>query len=130
MATGKFRTKTDNDWNTIYFRFKQGKKFDLESSIGIQVPKGRWSVTKQEILATNQINFKATNVKLKEFDAYIRKEFENTKLSDESILINSKWLKEKIDSFFNRESKIEENNIVSKSEYICFAISFLSTLIS
>ena len=61
MATGKFRTKTDNDWNTIYFRFKQGKKFDLESSIGIQVPKGRWSVTKQEILATNQINFKATN---------------------------------------------------------------------
>lgn len=110
MATGKFRTKTDNDWNTIYFRFKQGKKFDLESSIGIQVPKGRWSVTKQEILATNQINFKATNVKLKEFDTYIRKEFENTKLSDESILINSKWLKEKIDSFFNRESKIEENN--------------------
>jgi hypothetical protein len=40
MASGKFRLKTDNDWNSIFFRFKQGKQFDIETSTGIQAPKG------------------------------------------------------------------------------------------
>lgn len=110
MATGKFRLKTNNDWNSIFFRFKQGKQFDIETSIGIQVPKGRWSETKEEILTTKEVNYKTINVKLKEFEGYIRKEYENTKLSNQSIVINSKWLKEKIDVFFNRETKNEETN--------------------
>lgn len=110
MATGKFRLKTNNEWNTIYYRFKQGKQFDIEISLGTQVPKGRWSDIKQEILATKEISYAKINVKLKEFDTFIRKEYENTKLADESILINSKWLKEKIDVFFNRETKNEETN--------------------
>jgi len=110
MATGKFRLKTNNDWNTIFFRFKQGKQFDIETSTGIQVPKGRWSDAKQEILATKEINYKSTNIKLKEFEAYIRKEYEDAKIIKESITINGKWLKEKIDIFFNRITKNEEVN--------------------
>ncbi|AYN05480.1 tyrosine-type recombinase/integrase [Flavobacterium sp. 140616W15] len=110
MATGKFRLKTNNDWNTIFFRFKQGNKFDIETSIGIQVPKGRWSDVKQEILSTKEINYKTINVKLKEFEAYIRKEYENTKIINESTIINSKWLKEKIDTFFNRETENKTAN--------------------
>lgn len=110
MATGKFRLKTNNDWNTIFFRFKQGKQFDIETSIGIQVPKGRWSEAKEEILTTKEVNYKDINIKLKEFEGYIRKEYENTKLSNQSIVINGKWLKEKIDVFFNRETKNEETN--------------------
>jgi hypothetical protein len=39
MASGKFRIKTNNDWNTIYYRFKQGGQFDLELSTKIQAPK-------------------------------------------------------------------------------------------
>jgi hypothetical protein len=90
MATGKFRLKTNNDWNTIFFRFKQGKQFDIETSTGIQVPKGRWSDIKQEILTTKEVSFKDLNVKLKEFKAYISKEYEDTKLAEKLILINSK----------------------------------------
>lgn len=123
MATGKFRLKTNNDWNSIFFRFKQGKQFDIETSIGIQAPKGRWSDAKQEILTTKEVNYKDINVKLKEFEAYIRKEFENTKLSNQSIVINSKWLKEKIDIFFNRETKNEETN--EKLFFINFINSFI-----
>jgi integrase len=110
MATGKFRLKTDNDWNTIYYRFKQGKLFDIEISTGIQVPKGRWSDVKQEVLTTKEISFTKINVKLKELDTFIRKEYENSKLAEESILINSKWLKDKVDVSFNRETKNEEIN--------------------
>lgn len=110
MATGKFRLKTNNDWNTIFFRFKQGNQFDIETSTGIQVPKGRWSDIKQEILTTKEINHKSINIKLKEFEAYIRKEYEDAKIINESITINGKWLKEKIDVFFNRVTKNEEAN--------------------
>lgn len=110
MATGKFRLKTDSEWNTIYYRFKQGKQFDIEISTGIKVPKGRWSDAKQEVLATKEISHSKINVKLKELDTFIRKEYENTKLADESIVISSKWLKEKIDMLFNRETKNEEIN--------------------
>ena len=110
MASGKFRLKTDNDWNTIFFRFKQGKQFDIETSTGIQAPKGRWSDIKQEILTTKEVSNKDINVKLKEFKGYISKEYEDTKIADKSILINTKWLKEKIDIFFNRETKDDEIN--------------------
>jgi len=110
MASGKYLIQTDNDWNTIFFRFKQGNQFDIKTSTGLQTPKGRWSDAKQEILATKEINNKEINIKLKEFQAYIRKEFEDTKLSDSTILINSKWLKEKISLFFNRETENEKIN--------------------
>ena len=110
MATGKFRLRTNNDWNTIYYRFKQGYQFDIERARGIEVPKGRWSDAKQEILTTKDIPYIKTNVKLKELDTFIRKEYENSKLAEETILINSKWLKEKIDVLFNRETKNEETN--------------------
>lgn len=110
MASGNFKLQTDKDWNTIFFRFKQGKQFDVISSTGLKVPKGRWSDAKQEILSTHEVRYKEINVKLKGFQAYIRKEFEDTKLNDTTVIINSKWLKEKINFFFNRESKDEKIN--------------------
>ena len=105
MASGKFIIQTNNDWNTIFFRFKQGKQFDIKTSTGLQVPKGRWSDAKQEILPTKEVHYKAINIKLKEFETFIRKEYEDTKLDDATLLINSKWLKEKISVFFNRETE-------------------------
>lgn len=110
MATGRYKLQKDNDWNTIFFRFKQGKQFDIITSIGIEVPRGRWSDPKQEILATPLIDYKKVNIKLKEFKTFIIKEYENSKLSEDLNIINSKWLKERIDVFFVRESKDKEIN--------------------
>ncbi|MFH6947321.1 phage integrase SAM-like domain-containing protein [Flavobacterium sp. FlaQc-51] len=123
MASGNFKLKTDNDWNTIFFRFKQGMQFDIISSTGLKVPKGRWSDARQEILSTHEVRYKDINVKLKGFQAYIRKEFEDTKLQDDTVIINSKWLKEKINFFFNRESKDEKIN--DKVFFVSFLKSFI-----
>ena len=117
MATGNYRVKTDKDWNSIYYRFKQGKQFDIELSTGIETPKGRWSSSKQEILSTAEMDYKTANIKLKEFNTYILKEFQSSKL--DSQIITSRWLKEKISSFFNRETYNPEiDNKVFFAHYI------------
>lgn len=124
MATGRYKLKKDNAMNAIFYRFKQGKQFDIISSIGIQVPRGRWSDTKQEILATTVVDYKKTNIKLKEFNTFIIKEYENSKLSDELDIINSKWLKERIEAFFVRESQDEDVN--KKLFFTNFIENFIS----
>lgn len=121
MASGKFRVKTDNDWNTIFYRFKQGKKFDIEISTGIQTPKNRWSVTKQLILPTIDVDYKGINEKLKELDTFIQNEYNSNVVNEE--LINSKWLKEKINTCFNRET----NNVEIDNKL--FLSNFISTYI-
>lgn len=108
MATGKFRIKTSNDWNTIFYRFKHSNLFDIECSIGMQIPNKRWSESKQEVLATTDVNYKEINNKLKELNTYIRKEFGDATLKAETI--NTSWLKEKINIFFNRVTDNEEVN--------------------
>jgi integrase len=103
MATGKFRVRTSNEWNTIFYRFKQGDTFDFEISTGIKIPNKRWSDTKQMVLATIDVDFKGINEKLKELDSFVQKEFNNNIITEN--IINSKWLKEKINICFNRETK-------------------------
>ena len=110
MATGKFKLKTNNEFNAIYYRFKQGNQFDFTVSTGIKIPNGRWSESKEEVLSTIHVNFRDINIKLKEFDTYIMKEYESSKLADDTIIINSKWLKKNIDTFFRRQSSDQETN--------------------
>lgn len=108
MATGRFRIKTNNEWNTIFYRFKDSNLFDLECSIGLQIPNNRWSESKQEVLPTTDVNDTEINNKLKELNAYIRKKYGNAVLKAETINLN--WLKEKINIFFNRITANEEVN--------------------
>jgi len=117
MASGRYLVKTDNDWNTILYRFKHGKKFDSTISTGIQIPKNRWSYSKQTILATKEIDYIGINEKLKKLDSFIQKEYNNNVINEE--IINSKWLKEKINICFNREtSNVEIDNKLFFSNFI------------
>ena len=106
MATGKFRVKTTNDWNSIFYRFKHSNAFDIECSTGIQIPNKRWSESKQEVLSTSDVNYKEINASLKGLDSAIRKEYESSKLKAETI--NTSWLKEKMNVFFNRVTNNDE----------------------
>ena len=108
MATGKFRIKTNNDWNTIFYRFKHSNVFDIECSTGIQIPNKRWSDAKQEVLTTVDTDYKEINLKLKDLDSAIRKEYGKATLNSETI--NTNWLREKINVFFNRTTTNEEVN--------------------
>lgn len=111
MATGSYRIKTANDLNSIYYRFKQGSQFDLEISTDIQVPRGRWSSTKQQVLPTIDVDYKNINIKLKELDVFVNKEFNSSKISGKKILITGKWLKDKIAFYFKNGSKSKDINI-------------------
>lgn len=115
MAKGNFRIKTKRDWNSIYYRFKHGNSFDIEISIGIQIPNSRWSEKKQEVLQTGEVDYREINSKLKEYSNFISKEYNQYCISNDSIVINSKWLKEKTDLFFGRVSK---NNELNKKLYL------------
>lgn len=108
MASIIFRLKnTKSEWASIYVRFKQGKQFDTEATTTLECPADRWSQSKQEILSTTLLNYKDVNQKLGEFKLYLKNEFENTKIAEETIFINNNWLKSKIDLFFNTQ-KIDE----------------------
>lgn len=117
MATLNFRVKTDKDFNSIYLRFKQGGQFDTELSTGIEAPKDRWSSSKQQILQTAEMDYKASNIKLRDLAAFIQNEFHLTKLDE--VKIDSRWLKEKISMFFNRETNNPDiDNKMFVSNYI------------
>lgn len=110
MASITFRLKKGkSNWNSIYIRLKQGSQFDTEVSTGLECPKDRWSLAKQEVLSTTEINYKEVNRKLGDLKSYIKNEFESTKTSELTIIINNQWLKLKVDLFFNRQDiAIEE----------------------
>lgn len=103
MAVSSFRVKTKNDWNTIYYRFKQSNEFDLECSTGLKIPNGRWSTSKSEVLQTNGFDSDGVNLTIKDLDRFIVSEFNNG--LKEGVVFNTTWLKEKIKVFLNRETK-------------------------
>lgn len=109
MASGKFIVKkSKKEFSTIYYRFKQGSKFDWSLSTKIQVPQDRWSKTKQEILKTKKVDYKLLNEKLRNLDTHVKKEFENAKL--EAEIIDIKWLKSKLAFILNHESNEDQEN--------------------
>lgn len=110
MATGNYRIKTNNDLNSIYYRFKQGKQFDAEISTNLQVPRGRWSSAKQQVLPTTDVDFENINLKLKELDVFVNKEFNDSKISGKSVLITTKWLKDRMTFYFKNGSKSKKIN--------------------
>ena len=102
MATGKFRVKTNNEWNTIYYRFKHSKEFDIEISTGLKVPNKRWSEAKSEVLPTKDFDSEKINTTINDLDRFVIGEY--NKDLKEGIIFNSKWLKEKLQKFLNRET--------------------------
>lgn len=117
MATINYRIKKDNEWNSIFIRFREGYSFDYEISTKLKTPKDRWSQTKQCVLTTEKIDHILINTKLKELQVYIHKEFESSKL-DNSIISNN-WFKEKINVFFNRKTGNKEaDKLLFFTDYI------------
>jgi integrase len=120
MASINYRLKNKKaEWASIYVRFKQGKQFDTEAITTLECPAVRWSETKQEVLSTELLNYKEVNKKLDEFKIYLKNEFEKTKIKEETTIINNKWLKSKIDLFFNtQKTDSEEKKKIYFTDFI------------
>lgn len=123
MASVNYRLKRNNNWNSIYIRFKHSNVFDFEINTELKSPKDRWSKPKQEVLSTNKINATKLNIKLKELKSHIIKEYEDTKT--EGVIISTKWLKEKTAIFLNRETHNTE--IDDKIFFVSFIDSYIES---
>ncbi len=121
MATVSYRIKKDNEMNAVFCRFKQGKLFDYELSIGIKAPRGRWSDSKEVILSTTDVDYKKVNIKLAEFKIHLIKKYEDSKT--DGVLISNKWFKETIKIFFNKET----NN--PKIDGVNYFVNFINVFI-
>jgi len=120
MASINYRLKKGkSEWSSIYLRFKQGNQFDTEVSTGLECPVNRWSVSKQEVLSTSELNYKEVNKKLDDLKNYIKSEHGSTKTDDLTIIINNQWLKLKVDLFFKRQDiSIEEKQKVFFADFM------------
>ncbi|PIF69465.1 site-specific integrase [Flavobacterium sp. 2] len=120
MASINYRLKKGkSEWSSIYLRFKQGNQFDTEVSTGLECPVNRWSVSKQEVLSTFELNYKEVNKKLDDLKNYIKSEYASTKTDDLTVIINNQWLKLKVDLFFNRQDiSIEEKQKIFFADFM------------
>jgi integrase len=105
----RFRTRTTNkENNSIFIRFKEGNKFDLESSIGIKVPKGKFSLKLQRINYIEDRNVDELNKKIRQLKTYVLDTYSTDSL--EGVIINNKWLKSTINNCFKIITKDHKQN--------------------
>lgn len=117
MTKINYRIKKNNDWNSIFIRFREGYSLDYEISTKLKSPKDRWSQSKQCLLSTESVDYTSINTKLKELQLFIYKEFENSKL--DNTIISNNWFKEKVNVFFERETGNKDtDNSLFFTDYI------------
>jgi integrase len=105
MATVKFYLTSDKPNSSVYIRFSASRSIEFRRKTGITIsnPKEDWSNPKN-LPKTNTAENKNINTKLKSLADYILRKY-NDDFNDntsEGKEINSLWLKENIEIFFNR----------------------------
>lgn len=116
MASVRYVLKTDSKWNSIYLRFKHLGNDNLIST-GIKVPKGKFSNPLQRINYTEQVDVDDLNDKLRNLKTHILNKYSKDSL--EATVIDNKWLKSNVDSFFNRlTNKNEEDEKIFLYSYM------------
>lgn len=105
--TYRIRGKTSN--SNIRLRFKHGSVFDIEMVTGIYVHKDHWSQSKQKVKEVKEAYLYRDKVNddLIELKRYIDKRFK-AEIND-NYDVNKAWLKEKINSYFNKPDTNAEN---------------------
>ncbi|MCB0463362.1 MAG: site-specific integrase [Flavobacteriaceae bacterium] len=113
MASVRYVLKTNSKWNSIYIRLKHDGGKDRLISTGIKVPKNKFSKSLQRINYTDEVDVDDLNDKLRNLKTHILNKYSSDSLG--STVIDNKWLKLNVDSFFNRitnESKEDEKHFL------------------
>jgi len=107
MATINYRIKGTSVQPTIILRFKQGREFDYELSTGIKIQRKHWSQVKQKVkIMTGSYDYADhVNVQLSKLKTSILEKY--YKDLSNGITIGQNWLRNNIDSFFNKSTKKE-----------------------
>jgi len=121
MASINFRIKGITSPGNIRIRLKQGDRFDYEIATGLKVRLEHWSKAKQKVKNVVDATYKdEVNNSLNKLRTFIESEyFSELAIGRE---ISQKWLKDKVNNFFERPNT---NGDVNKIYIIPFAENFI-----
>jgi len=110
MATLNYRIKGKSIQPTIILRFKQGREFDYELSTGVKVQRKHWSQAKQKVkIMTGSYDYADyINIQLSKLKTFILENYYKDLAN--GITIGQNWLRNNIDSFFNKSTKKDGNS--------------------
>ena len=110
MATINFIIKGQNNPTAIYLRFKNGRTLDATVSTSLLINPTHWSQLKQKVKPLVEARDKDhINSQLEKLKGHLFEQFnlDNSK----GTLINSRWLKTNVESFFNRSTSTNEHEV-------------------
>lgn len=91
MATLKFYVPYNNNPSSIYIRFKGGRKFDIKTTLPLQVNPEHWNKEKEEVRnIVSALEKKQTNSKLRQIKTNVLNGY--NELNGNTGLVNKQWL--------------------------------------
>lgn len=116
MATIKYFTKGAGNPSTIHLRLIHGRKYDFSKSTQLIIDPKYWNSKKGAVKQIADFSDKINVQKdLNDLRGHILNVFNDSYTTGQ--LINSDWLKNTIDSFFEQNENIDFNYLVDYSEY-------------
>lgn len=116
MASIKYLLKGKNETSTIYVRFRHGRKHDYTKSTSLLVDHKFWNANKGTVkqIASFQDKINLQN-DLNNLKNHILNTFNNVHTT--GGVINSQWLSNTIDQFFNQDNKDDLNHFIEFTKY-------------
>ena len=117
MATVQFRIKGKMNPANIKIRFKNGDKFDFELATGLKTKIEHWSSSKQKVKNIAIANYKDdVNNNLNALRTFVENQYFISITNNEEI--TSKWLKNKINIYFERPTNKIDNSKIYLVDFI------------
>jgi len=110
MATIKYLLQTKKESAPIYLRFSLGRNQTIKRKTGLIIDPKKWSATTGFPIAKSE-HLKALKTELQKLKTYIEENFNNDNSKGKSI--NSEWLEQKINTFFDRIDNSNDINTIS-----------------
>ncbi|MDO5510407.1 MAG: phage integrase SAM-like domain-containing protein [Weeksellaceae bacterium] len=107
MATVKYRLQSNSNNAQIYVRFSISRDLVFQEKIGMTICASEWSKEKS-LPKQRDAESKALAVKLRALANEIHKSYNEAAMN--GARLTKDWFKGVIDSFFNREAKLPEND--------------------
>ena len=104
MAKGNFSVRTNSDWNSLTYKFRESRNSkQLSLTIDeIKIPKNCWDKNLKKVKKNSQADFNKLNLRIKEFDLFIMSSYHKSIIEGKNI--DKEWLLANYYSFFDLEN--------------------------
>ncbi|MBW1618154.1 tyrosine-type recombinase/integrase [Empedobacter falsenii] len=122
MAKGNFSVRTNSDWNSLTYKFRESRNSkQLSLTIEeIKIPKNCWDKNLKKVKKNSKVDdLNKLNLRIKEFDLFIMNSYHKSILDGKKI--DKEWLLVNYYSFFDLENP---NKIQETPEFLLDFIKF------